>query len=317
MTSFDEFWPPAPSTVTVRVAAKVNLALGAGPLAEDGYHPLATVFEAIGLHDVVTATDREDDLITITVTGADADLVPADGTNLAVRAAQLLRSSWGHPGLGADLRIDKTIPVAGGMAGGSADAAGALLACSVLWDLDTSPDDLHDVAARLGSDVPFCLTGGVALGRGHGDQLVPVISRGTHVWVLATSTVGLSTPAVYRRFDDLAVDGGDIVPTELISALARGRIDEVAGLLRNDLQAAAVDLRPELGEVLEVGVQAGALAAQVCGSGPTCAFLVADETTARTVAQGLAELDQVRTTRIARGPVAGAQLLPGSLPSGA
>ena len=150
--------------VAVRVSAKINLFLGVGRRGEDGYHPLATVFEAIGLHDVVTATVRTDDAITVTTSGEDADEVPDDRTNLAVRAADLLRCTRRHPHLGVDLHLDKAIPVAGGMAGGSADAAGALLACSVAWGLDASAEELHDLAAQLGSDVPFCLMGGVALG---------------------------------------------------------------------------------------------------------------------------------------------------------
>lgn len=306
----------APTRVAVRVSAKVNLWLSVGPRRSDGFHPLATVFEAVGLHDTVTAVARDDDRVTIEVSGADATLVPCDESNLAVRAAVLLRQRWGRPGDGVALDIAKSIPVAGGMAGGSADAAGALLACSVLWDLDTGPDDLADLAAELGSDVPFCLQGAVALGRGRGERLVPVMARGTHVWVVATSQTGLSTPAVFSRFDEMTSPGEPEVPTGLMAALAKGRCEEVAAQLGNDLQAAALDLRPELGEVLRTGEEAGASAALVSGSGPTCAFLVPDEARARTVAAALGGLEQVRDTRIARGPAPGAQLLPGSLTGG-
>ncbi|AZZ39990.1 4-(cytidine 5'-diphospho)-2-C-methyl-D-erythritol kinase [Acidipropionibacterium jensenii] len=312
MASNARVTPGAPP-VMVRVAAKVNLALGVGPLGEDGYHPLTTVFEAVGIYDQISVSARSDDEIHVSVEGPQADLVPADETNLAHRAARLMRERWAGSDLGADIQILKSIPVAGGMAGGSADAAGTLLACSVLWDLDTGPDDLLQLGADLGSDVPFALTGGVALGRGRGDHLVPVISRGTHHWVFATAAEGLSTPQVYRHFDELGGAGGELMSTALIAALTSGDIDAVAHRLGNDLQDAALDLRPELAEVLRAGEEAGALAGLVSGSGPTVAFLVPDEATGRTIATGLAELDQVETTRVARGPVPGAQLLPGTL----
>ncbi|WP_234976614.1 4-(cytidine 5'-diphospho)-2-C-methyl-D-erythritol kinase [Cutibacterium acnes] len=309
-----------PMTVTVRVSAKVNLALGVGGLAPDGFHPLATVFEAICIYDEVAVTRRDDSRITLTVSGEDADQVPTNETNLAWRAVELVReefaSEWGKRGHGADIHIDKSIPVAGGMAGGSADAAGALMAAAALCRLPYSPEELQPLAAQLGSDVPFCLTGGVALGRGRGDRLAPVICRGRHRWVFATSNQGLSTPAVYRRFDELGgTPGGETVPNDLISALTRGDLDAVAASLSNDLQAAAIDLRPELEEVLTVGREVGALTALVSGSGPTCAFLVRDTAGAKKVSAAVSNLPQVHRTRTARGPAAGAQLLPGPVGS--
>jgi len=236
-----------PMTVTVRVSAKVNLALGVGGLAPDGFHPLATVFEAICIYDEVAVTRRDDSRITLTVSGEDADQVPTDETNLAWRAVELVReefaSEWGKRGHGADIHIDKSIPVAGGMAGGSADAAGALMAAAALCRLPYSPEELQPLAAQLGSDVPFCLTGGVALGRGRGDRLAPVICRGRHRWVFATSNQGLSTPAVYRRFDELGgTPGGETVPNDLISALTRGDLDAVAASLSNDLQLSLIHI---------------------------------------------------------------------------
>lgn len=309
----DPLGPISPGRASVRVSAKVNLALGVGPRSEDGFHPLATVFESIGIHDEITVTERDDDQIVITVSGQDCEQVPTDSTNLAWRAADLLRREWCRDAPGADIHVEKSIPVAGGMAGGSADAAGALLAAAMVWNVPAMPEDLHELAGRLGSDVPFCLAGGVALGRGRGDRLVPVICRGRHHWVIATSSQGLSTPAVYRRFDELGVGDGDVVPTGLISALTRGDLDEVARRVGNDLQAAALDLRPELAEVLEVGTRAGALAGLVSGSGPTCAFLTRDMGVARIVAKELGGLEQVDRTRIARGPAGGAQLLAGAM----
>lgn len=294
----------------MRVPAKINLALCVGALGDDGYHPLGTVFHAVSLIDEVTARRTTERGITLVHKGEGAEHLPTDERNLAVRAAHLLIERFDlHEGV--ELEIRKQIPVAGGMAGGSADGAAALLACSMLWDLDTDPAELHDLAAELGSDVPFALTGGNAVGTGRGTELVPLLSRGSYHWVLAMAHEGLSTPAVFRRFDELragATDEPDIeVAQELLNALATGDVHAVARNLRNDLQAAAVDLRPELGEVLAHGVQAGALASVLSGSGPTCAFLCASETIAMDVAASLSRHPDVRLVRRATGPVPGAR----------
>jgi 4-diphosphocytidyl-2-C-methyl-D-erythritol kinase len=299
--------------VRVRVPAKLNLALCVGALREDGYHPLGTVFHAVSLLDEVTARRTETPGITLVAKGEGADQLPDDARNLAVRAAELLIERFELDRAGVALEIRKQIPVAGGMAGGSADGAASLLACSMLWDLDTDPAELHDLAAELGSDVPFALTGGNAVGTGRGTELVPLLSRGSFHWVLALAHEGLSTPAVFRRFDELAEQresplSTDLeVPQELLNALTTGDVHGVARHLRNDLQAAAIDLRPELGEVLEHGLHAGALASVLSGSGPTCAFLCESESKAMDVAAALSRHPAVRAVRRARGPVPGAR----------
>ena len=301
--------PEPLDVVRVRVPAKVNLALCVGPVGDDGYHPLGTVFHALSLFDEVVASPAAPGEFTLEVSGEGVADVPTDDRNLAVRAARLLAQRHGDETLGVHLQLRKTIPVAGGMAGGSADAAGALLACSVLWDLDTTPDDLHELAAELGSDVPFGLVGGNAIGRGHGDQLLPVLSRGTYHWVLALADGGLSTPSVFRRFDELGAHGDVVIPTEVTDALAKGDAAALGRALRNDLQDPALDLRPELAATLQAGTDAGALGALVSGSGPTCAFLAADESIAMDLAAALAKAPTVRAVRRARGPVHGATLL--------
>ncbi|MEL4503836.1 4-(cytidine 5'-diphospho)-2-C-methyl-D-erythritol kinase [Luteococcus sp. H91] len=301
-------------SVRVRVPAKVNLALCVGPVGADGYHPLGTVFHAVSLFDEVLAKPGEPGQVLLTASGEGLADVPVDDSNLACRAARLLAERHGSPQLGVRLHLKKQIPVAGGMAGGSADCAGALLACSMLWDLDTTPDDLHDLAAELGSDAPFPLMGGNAIGTGRGDQLVPMISRGSYHWVLAFAHDGLSTPAVFRRFDELATRPGaptpsTTIPSEVSAALATGNAVRLGQALRNDLQAAAIDLRPELAQTLQAGLDAGALGAMVSGSGPTCAFLAADESAAMDLSSALAKLPSVRTTRRATGPVPGATIM--------
>jgi 4-diphosphocytidyl-2-C-methyl-D-erythritol kinase len=198
------------------------------------------------------------------------------------------------------------------MAGGSADAAATLVALSALWKLDLGRDELATIAATLGSDVPFMLHGGTALGTSRGEQLVPVLSRHTYHWAIALDRKGLSTPEVYGEIDRLRAAGrqqrlGAVEP--LLEALASGDPRQLALLLGNDLQAAAVSLRPNLRRTLRAGVDAGALAGVICGSGPSCAFLCADAESAVRVAAELAGAGVCRTVRAAHGPVPGARVI--------
>jgi 4-diphosphocytidyl-2-C-methyl-D-erythritol kinase len=295
----------------VRVPAKINLALKVGPPRLDGYHPLATVYQAVSLYDEVHAAWADPDEFTVTVAGEGADVVPLDDTNLAIRAARLLARTHGpYDALGVALSIKKAIPVAGGLAGGSADGAAALLACAVLWDLDLSPEALRALAAQLGSDVPFALLGGTAVGSGRGEEVVPALARGTYHWVLGFGHRGLSTPAVYRRFDQLhPAARWPEIPAELMNALLSGRPDQVGASLDNDLEPAALDLQPRLAQVLETGLEYGALGALVSGSGPTCAFLVDSVSAAVDLSIALSADGLCRAVRRATGPVPGARVV--------
>jgi 4-diphosphocytidyl-2-C-methyl-D-erythritol kinase len=303
--------------VTARVPAKVNLELMVGPLGPDGFHHLATVFQAVGLHDDVTVEPAED--WGITINGPYADLVPADDTNLAVRAARLLAAAAGID-LPVHITIDKDIPVAAGMAGGSADAAGALLACDALWGVWSSKTALEELAAELGSDVPFALMGGTAMGSGRGDQLAPVLGRGRYCWVLALSDIGLSTPDVYAECDRLR--SGVLAPeptpsASMMTALRSGDAASLGRALSNDLQPAALSLQPRLEEVLRTGLDNGALGAIVSGSGPTVAFLVSDAESSLDLAVALTASGAAPSVKRAVGPVRGAHLLTaGSGPRG-
>ncbi|MFF5938358.1 4-(cytidine 5'-diphospho)-2-C-methyl-D-erythritol kinase [Streptomyces sp. NPDC012508] len=295
--------------VTVRVPAKVNVQLAVGAARPDGFHDLANVFLAVSLYDDVTATPADE--LTVTCEGPDADKVPLDRTNLAARAAELLAA---RHGISPDvhLHIAKDIPVAGGMAGGSADGAGALLACDALWGLNSSRAELLEICAELGSDVPFSLVGGAALGVGRGEKLTELPVGGTFHWVFAVADGGLSTPVVFGEFDRLTE--GVTVPEPaaspaLLDALRTGDVTTLAGALANDLQPAAVSLRPALNATLEAGTAAGALAALVSGSGPTTAFLVKDEDAARAVADALIASGTCRTARVATSPAPGATVL--------
>ncbi|MET7637475.1 4-(cytidine 5'-diphospho)-2-C-methyl-D-erythritol kinase [Streptomyces sp. NPDC005438] len=303
-------------SVTVRVPAKVNVQLAVGGARPDGFHELANVFLAVGLYDEVTAT--ESTALEVVVEGRDADRVPADSSNLAARAATALAHRLGREPT-VRLRLVKDIPVAGGMAGGSADAAGALLACDALWGAGLSRTELLGICAELGSDVPFSLVGGAALGRGRGERLTTLEVGGPLHWVFAVADGGLSTPEVYRECDRLRDASGqgagvaDVPEPQaspaLLAALASGDAPALAGLLDNDLQPAALSLRPSLRRTLETGREAGALAGLVSGSGPTCAFLVADAEAGRTVAAALESSGHCRTARHTLSPAEGARLL--------
>jgi len=303
-------------SVTVRVPGKVNLYLGVGDRRADGYHELTTVFHAVSLSDDVTL--RTADVISLKVIGEGAEEIPVDGRNLAWRAAELMAE---HVGRAPDVEIviEKSIPAAGGMAGGSADAAAVLVGINELWELGVPRRDLHTLAAELGSDVPFALHGGTALGTGRGEELTTVLARATFHWVLAFGAAGLSTPAVYAEIDRLRDNGNPprlSDPEALLAALSSGDPHALAPLLGNDLQPAALSLMPGLRRTLRAGVEAGALAGIVSGSGPTCAFLCASAEAAIDVGSELAGAGVCRTVRVARGPVHGARVLPTSAPGG-
>lgn len=325
--------------VRVVTPSKVNLALRVGSARPDGFHPLDTVFEALDVHDEVIV--RRSDSLSLRMEGEGADALPEDSTNLAFRAARALRERFGAPGLGAEMTVRKAIPVAGGMAGGSADAAGALVALNALWGLGLSSADLMSLGSELGSDVPFCIMGGIAHGTGRGEILAPVYPGRGHAWVLLTNPVGLSTPAVFREFDRIAesAEGAGTVAREaaeterpgsvaagvagpgraaeadvaenpastreLREAVARGDLQATATLMANDLQAPAFSLRPDLEDVVERASRFGATAI-LSGSGPTVALLAFDPAHADRLAMRAAiEFPKLRAVR-ANGPAAGA-----------
>ena len=297
------------NSVSVVAPAKINLQLSVGPLRTDGYHDLATVFHAVDLVDTIIASESES--LRVSVRGEGAQFVRADSSNLAAKAAQALADLHGiSPRV--YLELEKRIPVAGGMAGGSADAAGALVACEALWNLKTPKAELQSIAASLGSDVPFALSGGTSIGLGRGELLTPVITTGEFHWVIAISDGGLSTPKVYAECDRLRAlsvrnDYEPRISEGLVQALRAGDAHALASTLHNDLLAAALSLKPSLARVLDTGLELGALAGIVSGSGPTCVFLVASQDKALSIAASLSGSGVCRTVRTARGPVAGAR----------
>ncbi len=299
--------------LTVRAPAKINLHLGVGGPREDGFHPLETVYTSIGLYDdVVAVAATEWSLSLDAAAHVDAAGVPLDDSNIVAAAARALSALHGVP-VTAEVTIVKGIPVAGGLAGGSADAAAALVALDRLHDLQTSDEDLLRIAAERGSDVPFALFGGHALGTGRGEVVEPLPAGDAVLWwvVVPSLAGGLSTPAVYRHFDELN-PGASAAPapaTAVLTALRAGDPQALAAALHNDLQEPAIDLRPDLGELIEHGEAHGALRGLVSGSGPTVVFLCADADAARGLAGVLQE--DGRTALVANGPVAGAHLVNG------
>ena len=324
-------------SVTVRVPAKINLQLAVGPLRPDGYHGLVTVFHAISLFDELSVRpadgtagrgtpgngrpgngagpDRAD---VVTVSGASAAAVPATRDNLALRAVRALRAEQrrrgGVPGGPVAVTITKRIPVAGGMAGGSADAAAALVACNQLWDAGLSQDELCAVGAEVGSDVAFAVLGGTAVGRGRGEQLTPALTAPARFhWVLALADGHLSTPAVYGELDRQR-HGRDVAEPELsgelMSALRAGGPVRLGAALANDLQRPAIALFPALRKTLSAGREFGALGALVSGSGPTCYFLARDEDHGADLAVSLSGAGVCRTAATATGPAPGASVVP-------
>ena len=298
--------------VTARVPAKVNLQLSVGPLGSDGFHEVTTVFQAISLFDDVTvATADKGEGIKISITGQTSGGVPADNSNLAVKAAQLMIKNYDLP---QDLviKLKKEIPVAGGMAGGSADAAGVIVGLDSLFELGLSRDVMESVGSKIGSDVPFSICGGVAIGTGRGDQITPALAKGSYNWVLALSGQGLATPSVYQECDRLR-EGLSIatpqVSEPLMQALRAGDAKALGKALSNELQSAACSLRPALRLVLDVGVDYGALGGIVSGSGPTVAFLVTDDEHAMDLTVALSSSGVVSSVVRATGPAAGARII--------
>jgi 4-diphosphocytidyl-2-C-methyl-D-erythritol kinase len=300
--------------VHTRAPGKINVFLKVGSLLDDGYHDVAIAYQAVSLCEDVRAFHADDFSVSVTGT-VDLSRVPTDGSNIAIKAARLLARRTGYRG-GVRLAIEKHVPVTGGMGGGSADAAATLLACDALWGTNISREEMLGLAAELGADVPFALTGGTAIGTGRGDQLSPALAKGQFQWVLALSDSGLSTPEVYKELDlhrqrhSQDIFPAEVAPTvnaDVLQALRAGDPHMLAESLHNDLQAPALHMEPSLAGVIELGEKNGALAGIVSGSGPTVAFLAADLDSALElqIVLSAAQMTVVRAT----GPVHGARII--------
>jgi 4-diphosphocytidyl-2-C-methyl-D-erythritol kinase len=265
----------------LRAAAKVNLTLEILGKRADGYHEIATVMQAVDLSDRITLDDA-DDLELRSSTPA----VPTDARNLALRAAVALREAAGIAA-GVRITLDKRIPVAAGLGGGSTDAAGVLLGLNRLWRLRWPIERLDEVAATLGSDVPFFLRGGVAVATGRGEQVQPLKGRSLAL-VLVNPKFPASTAEMYGRLTPaMYSDGG--ATKALVGRLTRGA-PRIAASLYNGMEAAAAGVFPQIAQMRAALLAAGALGALMSGSGPTVFG----------VARSYEQARQIRT-RVARG----------------
>ncbi|KHK98515.1 4-diphosphocytidyl-2C-methyl-D-erythritol kinase [Microbacterium mangrovi] len=304
----------APSSVHVRAPGKINVFFAVGGLGDDGYHEVASAYQAVSAYEDMWASPS--DSFTIEVSGSvDVAGVPLGDRNLAIRAARLLADRCGVDA-GVHLQVRKGVPVAGGMGGGSADAAAALVACDALWGTGLTSAQLQALGAELGADVPFALMGGTAIGLGRGEQLSPALARGRFDWVIVTSGDGLSTPEIYRELDEYRADHPESflwagaspqVFPPVLKALRTGDARLLAASASNELQIAAIRRRLELNDVLQLGHDEGALTGLVSGSGPTIAFLTEDESSAIDLQIALSAAGH--TALHVHGPVPGARLL--------
>jgi len=301
----------SPASVTARAPGKVNLSLRVGGLDESGYHPLINVFQAVGAWEEIVASPRLDDQLVLTVQGPGARFVPLGETNLVAKAVRAIQAHTGTS-RGANIHINKGVPVAGGMAGGSADAAATLVAVNALWNLGLSFEELSTIGAGLGADVPFSLLGGTAVGFGRGDVLTPLEDHGTYHWVFALRAKGLSTPSVFRRFDQLTPAGTMLREEDnhpLYAALHAGDPQELGRHLHNDLQAPALDMAPDLRKTIAHAQGAGALGVLVSGSGPTIAALASSADQARALRESWLEAGVCVDALVADGAVQGAHIV--------
>lgn len=307
--------PEVDRIVHARAPGKINVFLGVGSIGDDGYHEVATAYQAVSLFEEVRAVHAPDFSVSFTGSTVDVSELRTDGSNVALRAATLLAHTTGYR-KGVRLSIEKNVPVAGGMGGGSADAAATLVACDALWGTALSRDELLELAAQLGADVPFAFTGGTAIGTGRGDQLSPALAKGSFQWVLAFADFGMNTPTVYEELDRhrerhvldiFPAEAQPRVDANVLQALRAGDPHMLAECMVNDLQAPALHLEPKLSTVIQLGEENGALAGIVSGSGPTIAFLTADLDSALELQIALSAARY--TVARVMGPVHGARIV--------
>lgn len=313
-----------PSHVKVRVPAKVNLFLAVRGRRDDGYHELVTVLQTVSIHDTLVAELERSGasahpaarrFMELAFTHDARGDVPSDERNLAVQAARRLMGEVGMDGSDREhheevpvtrVHLRKRIPVAAGLAGGSADAAALLIALNRLWEADLDQQALRELGAELGADVPFCVSGGTALATGIGTATAQVLTRGTFHWVVGVSDEPLATPEVYRAFDEVGVTS-DGEPDAVLQALRTGDAEALGAALHNDLEVAAMHLRPELSEAKQALLDAGACGALVSGSGPTMLGLATSAQQAHAIAEEVR--DRFDRVEVAMSPAGGPEVL--------
>ena len=274
-------------SLRIRSYAKVNLGLEVLGVREDGYHELRTLFQTVDLADDIVLRPQVKGVRVL----CDHPLVPQDGTNLAARAAELVRRYAGVT-KGVEIRIAKRIPVGGGLGGGSSNAACVLLGLDRLWKLGLGPDGLHRLAVKLGADVPYFLLGGTALGLARGDEVYPLRRQIRGFVVVVEPGISVSTARVFARLD------GRLTPRENSNSIYYFVSRQLEGsggyrFLQNDLEEAALEEAPELraqtGRIRAVLLRAGASLSALSGSGSSYFGLFEDARTARRARAALAD----------------------------
>ena len=282
-------------TVTEKAYAKINLHLDVTDIMENGYHSVNTVMQSVSLCDTVTLSPRTDGQFILTCTAKD---VPTDNSNLAIRAALAFREAIGAE-LGADIHIEKNIPIAGGLAGGSADAAATLKALNKICREPLNTEQLCAIGSNLGADIPFCIVGGSAFADGKGDILHPFPKMPHCYIVIASGGEGVSTPVAYGMLD--SIYGGFTkdscyIPVPLDSLTAAARSADINGIVKsmfNIFESPILSVRPVAKKIKETMLSSGAMGAMMSGSGPSIFGIFKDERTARYTCENIKALGVV------------------------
>ena len=275
--------------ISVKARAKINLTLDVTGKRPDGYHELRMIMQTVELYDKVFVKKIEKPVIKIKT---NLEWLPTDNRNLAYKAAEVIKERYDIPG-GVFIELKKTIPVAAGLAGGSADCAAVLYAMNILYNLKIKREELAAIALELGSDVPYCLMRGTALAEGRGEILTRLPACPEAWIVLAKPAVGMSTAAVYKAID--AIDGYAHPDTEgMIDAIKKSDINAVASKLSNVLENASIPMCPMIGDIKKMLSDMGAVGVLMRGSGPTAYGIYKDKKTAQKAADNVKKAFNIR-----------------------
>ena len=267
----------------IKAYAKINLGLDVVRRLENGYHEVKMVMQTVGIYDVLDF-ERTDGGIVITT---DSGELPTDENNLIYKAAKLMMETYPISG-GVKIHLEKHIPIAAGMAGGSTDAAATLKGMNRLFDLGCTLKDLMELGVKIGADVPYCVMGGTALAEGIGEKLTPLLACPKCFVLLAKPPISVSTKMVYEKLDALEItEHPDI--DGILNGLARRNIHKVAECMGNVLEQVTIPVYPVIEQIKNVMKEGGAMNAMMSGSGPTVFGLFEDRQSARRAAQKIKE----------------------------
>lgn len=280
--------------ISLDANAKINLTLDILGIRNDGFHEVSMVMQEVSLHDTIFM-EKTSQGISLSIDGSD---LPVDETNLCWRAAALILEEYSLSG-GVSIRLEKRIPIAAGLAGGSSDAAAVLKGMNQLFQLDLSEEQLCQLGARLGSDIPFCLMGGTMLSTGRGEVLERLEDFPEVYVVLAKPPIGVSTAWAYKTYD-AGYHGPHPDNKAMLAAIAGGSLEEAAGLLCNVLEGVTAKQHQIINDYKKAMLESGAMASMMSGSGPTVFGLAASEAEAQNIARAVKEVDENAAVFVAR-----------------